>query len=88
MSNPKTRLNTYHIDPDEAHIVIKENPDHDTFMVLQRICPASLYLYDSHGYHYDYTGCLECGSCLIIGGDLVFARWEYPRDGYGVDYSE
>lgn len=88
MSNPLTRLNTYYVDQEEAHIKLKEQPDHETFLLLQRICPASLYLHDSKGYHYDYTGCLECGSCLIIGGDLVFASWSLPRGGFGVDYSE
>lgn len=88
MSNPNLKYNTYNVDADNPHIILKENPDPDLFLIIQRECPANLYLRDSHGYHYDYAGCLECGTCLAIGGKEVFAAWDYPRGSYGVDYSE
>lgn len=88
MSNPRLKLNKYDVDPEEAHIRLRDDPDHDLFLVIQRMCPASLYLHDGQGYHYDYTGCLECGTCLIIGGDAVFAAWDFPRNGYGIVYCD
>lgn len=88
MINPRLQVNKYYTDPEQAHIKLREDPDPEVFILVQRICPASLYRHDASGYHYDYTGCLECGSCLIIGGDALFSSWEYPRGGYGVDYGE
>lgn len=88
MNNPRLKVNKYNTDPDNAHIVLKKDPDPGLFALAQRACPASLYTHDSSGYHYDYTGCLECGSCLIIGGEALFERWDYPRKGFGVDYGD
>lgn len=87
MSSPKIKVNHYDVDPDRPHIIVKNAPNPELFMIIERACPASLYRHDSKGYYYDYTGCLECGTCSIIGGDDVFQVWQYPLDGYGIVYS-
>lgn len=71
----------------EPHIRLNENIDPETFALLERMCPAQLYWQDENGMHYDYTGCLECGVCRIIGGEEAFILWRYPAGGKGVDYS-
>ncbi len=88
MKNPRLKVNKYYTDPEQAHIVILEDPDPEIFLLVQKTCPASLYSRNSEGYYYDYTGCLECGSCLIVGGDSIFSVWNYPRNGFGIDYGE
>lgn len=87
MSNKNITVNTYYTDPENPHIVIKEFPDPEVFAHLEKVCPAELYWHDDQGYHYDYKGCLECGSCAVIGNELVFMSWNYPRGSYGIDYS-
>lgn len=86
MSSPKIKVNHYDVDQEHPHIVIKKELNPDLFMIIERACPASLYRHDSKGYYYDYTGCLECGTCYMIGGEEVFRIWEYPVNGYGIDY--
>lgn len=88
MSSPKIKVNHYNVNPHEAHIALRQDPDPDLFLVIQRTCPASLYRRDANGYRYDYAGCLECGACYILGGDAVFAKWSYPVGPYGVDYED
>ena len=50
-------------------------------------CPAELYTIepDSKEVLVDHTGCLECGTCLIIcpTGSI---KWQYPEAGYGIRY--
>lgn len=88
MTNPRLKVNKYYVDSERAHIKLKRDPDPEVFFIVQKICPASLYTHNSDGFHYDYTGCLECGSCLIVGGEAIFSEWGYPRHGHGVDYGE
>ncbi len=68
------------------------------------VCPAKCYTVDdenrdipsvgndggkSAAVHFDYVGCLECGTCRIscrqIGNGAV-VKWEYPRGTFGVTY--
>lgn len=86
MKNGHILVNTYFIDPEGAHIVLTRQIDPDIFDKLVQLCPAGLYWRDEKGCHYDYTGCLECGACRIIGNDLIFSTWNLPRGAYGVDY--
>lgn len=77
-----------HIDVHQKpHIVIRKDADPELFFLIERACPAALYSHDENGFHYDYSGCLECGACFLIGGDAVFATWEYPAGGFGVHYT-
>lgn len=86
MRTPHIIVNSYLVDPEEAHIVLNTQIDPEIFALLQQICPAGLYWQDEHGQHYDYTGCLECGACRIIGDTGTFAVWHFPRGSFGIDY--
>lgn len=49
-------------------------------------CPAGLFTLVEGDIHFNYEGCLECGTCRIIcPRDAV--KWSYPIGGYGVKYS-
>ncbi|HMB30720.1 MAG TPA: 4Fe-4S dicluster domain-containing protein [Desulfohalobiaceae bacterium] len=52
-----------------------------------KACPAHLYSYDPQQDKVivDHTGCLECGTCMIIC-PLGAVSWNYPDGGYGVYY--
>jgi ferredoxin-like protein FixX len=80
-------LNKYEVDESHAHIELTANPDSEEFLKLVRVCPAALYKVDPKGQPtFDYAGCLECGTCRIVGGDTIIARWEYPQPTMGVEY--
>ena len=54
---------------------------------LVRACPAALYKVDAQGHQtFDHAGCLECGTCRIVGTGTVVARWQYPGPTMGVEY--
>ncbi len=50
-------------------------------------CPAKLYEWDddSKEMRYNYEGCLECGTCLLIC-PYENIHWDYPTGGKGVVY--
>jgi ferredoxin like protein len=50
-------------------------------------CPAGLYSLEASGdrVRVDHTGCLECGTCLLIC-PLGAVKWAYPEPGHGVCY--
>ncbi|EBA8843220.1 ferredoxin family protein, partial [Salmonella enterica subsp. enterica serovar Montevideo] len=50
-------------------------------------CPAGLYKKQDDGsVRFDYAGCLECGTCRILGLDTALEKWEYPRGTFGVEF--
>ncbi len=53
----------------------------------ERGCPAKLYEWNPHTNEmmYNYEGCLECGTCLLIC-PYNNLHWSYPRGGKGVVY--
>ena len=55
--------------------------------ICLRACPAELYTVepDSGKVLVDYSGCLECGTCLIICPEGS-VRWHYPEAGFGIRY--
>ena len=72
---------------DEAHIELVEDADMAEFMKLVRVCPAALYKITENGeQRFDYSGCLECGTCRIICGDTIVAKWRNPDPECGVQY--
>ncbi len=80
-------LNRYEVDEESAHIELVENPDIDEFLKLVCACPAALYKIDEHGTQvFDYAGCLECGTCRILCGDTIIAKWENPSPTMGIEY--
>jgi ferredoxin like protein len=55
--------------------------------ICLRACPAELYTIEpeSGEVTVDYTGCLECGTCLVIC-PLKAVAWNYPEPGFGIRY--
>ena len=79
--------NKYEVDESNPHIELVDSPDLETFLQLVRACPAGLYRVDEDGTtRADFAGCLECGTCRILAGDSIIARWTYPGPTMGIEY--
>ncbi|NLG10273.1 MAG: ferredoxin family protein, partial [Coriobacteriaceae bacterium] len=35
---------------------------------------------------FDHAGCLECGTCRVLCGETVLAKWEFPQGSFGIEY--
>ena len=71
----------------KTHIILKTDPDKQMLEVLVKACPAGLYKKQDDGsVRFDYAGCLECGTCRILGLDTVLEKWDYPRGTFGVEF--
>ena len=54
-------------------------------LALLTACPARCYeLNDKGQVEIAADGCVECGTCRIIGEPSGDIEWNYPRGGYGV----
>ena len=55
--------------------------------ICLRACPAHLYtaLPGGDKIKVDHTGCLECGTCLVIC-PLAAVHWRYPEASFGIRY--
>ncbi|HUU02349.1 MAG TPA: 4Fe-4S dicluster domain-containing protein [Myxococcota bacterium] len=53
--------------------------------ICTRACPAHLYTLESGSIKIDHSGCLECGTCLVIC-PLGAVSWNYPEPGFGIHY--
>ncbi|MGR3753820.1 ferredoxin-like protein FixX [Edwardsiella anguillarum] len=83
----KLGINKFHVDEGHPHIIIREHPNMAAFHTLTLACPAGLYkLQDDGTVQFDYAGCLECGTCRILGVGDVLEQWNYPRGTFGVEY--
>lgn len=83
----KLSLNKFHVDEENAHIVLKQEIDMEEFQKLMLACPAGLYKMDDNGdFHFDYAGCFECGTCRVLCGTTVLEKWEYPAGALGVEF--
>lgn len=83
----KLGVNKFNVDEAHPHIVIRAQPDSDVLDILTRACPAGLYKKQPDGsVRFDYAGCLECGTCRVLGLKSVLENWEYPRGTFGVEY--
>ena len=79
--------NKYQVDEGNPHVEIIDGADPEAFLRLVRVCPAALYKVDAEGTQtFDCAGCLECGTCRIVGLGTVVARWRYPGPTIGVEY--
>lgn len=92
MSNPvnvdvKLGVNKFFVDEGNPHIELVDTPDPKEFAKLVAACPAGLYKQDDNGtIHFDYAGCLECGTCRILCGKTILKRWEYPNGTFGIEF--
>ena len=83
----KLGVNKFHVDEENLHIVVKDNPDMTEFKKLVLACPAGLYKIEQDGScRFDYAGCLECGTCRVLCGQTILEKWEYPAGTMGVEF--
>lgn len=83
----KLGVNKFNVDEENPHIIVKTSPDKQVLEVLIKACPAGLYKKQDDGsVRFDYAGCLECGTCRILGLDTALEKWEYPRGTFGVEF--
>lgn len=73
----------------EAHIVL--DPAHCaacSHRYCTTTCPARCYAWSEKDRKMSFVhdGCLECGTCYAVCDSHAFARWRYPRGGFGVSY--
>ncbi|WP_039695047.1 ferredoxin [Dickeya fangzhongdai] len=81
----KLAMNKFSVDKSSPHIILASAPDRERFFVLLNACPAGLFKLDASGnIHFDYAGCLECGTCQLLVGNAVLEKWQYPRGASGV----
>jgi len=80
-------LNKFQVDEGNPHIHIVDDAAQAQFLELVRVCPAGLYKVDADGgQHVDFAGCLECGTCRVVGLGTVVQSWRYPGATMGVEY--
>jgi len=83
----KLGINKFNVDEHSPHIIVKSQPDMQVMDLLTKACPAGLYKKQEDGsVRFDYAGCLECGTCRILGLGSALEKWEYPRGTFGVEY--
>lgn len=83
----KLGLDKFYVDEENAHIVLKADPDRDELTKLILACPAGLYKVDEKGaVLFDYAGCLECGTCRVLCGNTILEKWEFPVGTLGVEF--
>lgn len=82
----KLAIGFFRVD-ERSHIVIDQEACRRCDpRVCIKVCPAGLYsLSDEGEVVVEYSGCLECGTCLLACPKGAI-QWEYPRGGYGVQY--
>lgn len=83
----KLGVNKFRVDESNPHIILVENPDREQFRKLINACPAGLYREDDGGnIHFDYAGCLECGTCRVLCEGTILEKWEYPQGTFGIEF--
>ncbi|MCL1846589.1 MAG: 4Fe-4S dicluster domain-containing protein [Coriobacteriia bacterium] len=81
-------IDRFNVDEHTAHIELNKDWKNEVEIDrLVRACPAGLYRYNDCGeLIFDYAGCLECGTCRVLGLGNVVEKWEWPQGGFGVSY--
>ncbi len=80
-------LDKFVVDDQEAHIrVNKEICSTCRTKPCTFACPAGLYSVKDGELHFDYAGCLECGTCRVACPKQGAIEWNYPRGGFGVSF--
>jgi ferredoxin like protein len=84
----KLAVNKFYIDEGNPHIILKEKcTDLEALKKIIIACPAGLYsLNDDGSISFDFAGCLECGTCRVLGINTVIDKWDYPQGTCGVEY--
>ncbi len=65
----KLGVNKFNVDEEHPHIVVKADADKQAPGAAgESSAPAGLYKKQDDGsVRFDYAGCLECGTCRILG---------------------
>jgi len=70
----------------ESHIAVDESSCGTCeSQICLRACPAELYTLEGGVVIVDHSGCLECGTCMIVC-PLGAITWRYPDAGNGIRY--
>jgi ferredoxin like protein len=80
--------NRYRVDAGRAHIKVRLHMvPSPALLTLLTVCPARCYSRNDAGQvEIAVDGCVECGTCRIIGEPTGDIEWSYPRGGYGVSF--
>ena len=78
--------NRYLVDAGRPHISVAPNETPSALLLtLLKLCPAGCYSLNGKGQvEIIPDGCLECGTCRVLGEPTGEIEWSYPRGGYGV----
>ncbi len=78
--------NRYLVDAGRPHIKVRPHTvPSPALKALLHACPARCYELNAKGQvEITADGCVECGTCRIIGEPGGDIEWNYPRGGYGV----
>ena len=84
----KLYQNRYQVDAGKVHIKVREHDKpSEPLRALLTACPARCYeLNDKGQVELTADGCIECGTCRIIGEESGDIEWNYPRGGYGISF--
>ncbi|MGO9171495.1 MAG: ferredoxin family protein [Rhodomicrobium sp.] len=82
----KLYQNRYLVDAGRPHISITPHDVPSAVLLsLTKLCPAGCYSTNAKGQvEVTPDGCLECGTCRVLGEPTGEINWGYPRGGYGV----
>ena len=82
----KLYQNRYLVDAGRPHIsVAPHDKPSPVLLSLTQLCPAGCYALNGKGQvEVTPDGCLECGTCRVLGEPSGEISWFYPRGGYGV----
>ena len=80
-------LDIIKVDEKKAHIVLdKERCAACSEKPCLLVCPAKAYTLENSQLHFDYAGCLECGTCRVMCKNKGIVSWDYPRGTFGISY--
>ncbi|NYY76237.1 ferredoxin-like protein FixX [Escherichia coli] len=82
----KLGVNKFNVDEEHPHIVVKADADKQAPELLVKAPRRSVQKQDDGSVRFDYAGCLECGTCRILGLGSALEQWEYPRGTFGVEF--
>lgn len=82
----KLFYNRYLVDAGRPHIKVRPHTTPTPVLLkLLKICPGRCYEQNDEGkVEVTVDGCLECGTCRVLGEPTGDIEWNYPRGGYGV----
>lgn len=83
----KLGCDRFHSDDQYSHIeIVKDCGDAAAIRRVVMACPAQLYHYDNGKLTFNHEGCLECGTCRVLGHGCVVKSWNHPMGGMGVEF--